>query len=275
MAEISAATVMSLRGKTGLPMMECKKALAATGGDETAAIEWLRKQGIKTKESRIDRDTECGRVAAYADLARKVGAMVEVKCESAPVANSPEFRAFTNDLAKQLALGPGAKTPDELLKQPSLATPGKTLGEQKDDMFNRIREVMNVTRVVRIDGPCGAYAHHDGSAASLVEITGDSAEAAKDIAMHIVAMKPRYVSKEDVDPAAVAKEREILSEAAKTEGKPEAIIAKMVEGRLKNFYAEHTLLEQPFVKDNALSVGKVAGGAKIKVVRFIHWELGK
>jgi elongation factor Ts len=275
MAEISAASVMSLRGKTGLPMMECKKALIATGGDETAAEEWLRKQGIKTKESRIDRVTECGRIAVFADLELKVGAMVEVKCESAPVSNSPEFRQFTNDLAKQLAVGPGAKTPEELLKQPSIAQKGKTLGEQKDDMFNRIREVMNVARVVRIDGPCGAYAHHDGTAASLVEIAGGSVEAAKDIAMHVVAMKPRYVAKEDVDPAAVAKEREIQSAAAKSEGKPEAIIAKMVEGRMKNFYAEHALLEQPFVKDSAITVGKLAGGAKIKVIRFVHWELGK
>ncbi len=275
MSEISAASVMSLRGKTGLPMMECKKALRETGGDEDAAVEWLRKQGIKTKESRIDRATECGRIAVFADLELKVGAMVEVMCESAPVANSPEFRQFVSDVAKQLAVGPGAKSPDDLLKQPSVALAGKSLGEQKDDMFNRIREVMHVTRIVRIDGPCGAYAHHDGTAASLVEISGSSAEAAKDVAMHVVAMKPRYVSKEDVDPAAVAKEREILSEAAKGEGKPEAIIAKMVEGRLKNFFAEHALLEQPFVKDSALTVGKLASGAKIKVVRFVHWELGK
>ncbi len=201
MAEITASAVMSLRGKTGLPMMDCKKALTETGGDEAAAIEWLRKQGIKTKDSRIDRDTECGRIAVYADLDKKVGAMIELKCESAPVANSPEFRQFANDLAKQLALGPGAKTPEDLLKQPSLAEKGKTLGEQKDDMFNRIREVMNVSRLVRIDGPCGGYAHHDGSAASLVEVSGGSVDAAKDVAMHVVAMKPRFVSKDDVDPA--------------------------------------------------------------------------
>jgi elongation factor Ts len=275
MAEISAAAVMSLRGKTGLPMMECKKALAETGGDEAAAMEWLRKQGIKTKESRIDRATDMGRIAVYTDLTAKVGAMIELMCESAPVSNSPEFRQFANDLAKQLATGPGAKTPEELLKQPSHTLEGKTLAEQKDDMFNRIREVMNVTRIVRIDAPCGAYAHHDGTAAALVEVSGGTAEAAKDVAMHVVAMKPKFVSKEDVDPAAVAKEREILTAAAKSEGKPDAIIAKMVEGRLKNFYAEQALLEQPFVKDSALTVGKLATDAKMKVVRFVHWELGK
>src|SRR5271154_6996801 len=94
MAEISAAAVMSLRGKTGLPMMDCKKALAESGGDEAAAVEWLRKQGIKTKESRIDRATEAGRIAVFADINQGVGAMVEVRCESAPVAGSPEFRQF-------------------------------------------------------------------------------------------------------------------------------------------------------------------------------------
>src|SRR5271168_4964459 len=129
MAEISAAAVMSLRGKTGLPMMDCKKALAETGGDEAAAMEWLRKQGIKTKESRIDRATEMGRIAVYADLDAGVGAMVELMCESAPVSNSPEFRQFANDLARQLAVGAGAKSPDELLKQPSASLKGKTLGE--------------------------------------------------------------------------------------------------------------------------------------------------
>lgn len=275
MPEISAAAVMSLRGKTGLPMMDCKRALAETGGDEDKAMEWLRKQGIKTKESRIDRATEAGRISVYADLAGGVGAMIELKCESAPVANSPEFRQFANDLAKQLATGKGAKTADELLAQPSLTLAGKTLGEQKDDMFNRIREVMNVSRLVRINAPCGGYAHHDGTAAALVEVQGGTPEAAKDVAMHVVAMKPKFVAKEDVDPALVDKEREILSAAALKEGKPESIVAKMVEGRLKNFFAEQALLEQPFVKDSAITVGKLAAGAKMKVIRFVHWELGK
>jgi elongation factor Ts len=276
MAEITAAMVKALRERTGLPMMDCKKALQETGGDEQQAVDWLRKQGIKTKETRIGRETSAGRVAVYADHAKGVGAMIELMCESAPVANSPEFIAFANDLAKQLATGPGAKTAEELLAQKSLSKPGITFGEQKDDMFNRIREVFNVGRILRIDAPCGAYAHHDGSLGALVEVSGGTADAAKDIAMHVAANKSTtVVRKEDLDPAAVDKERAILTEAARAEGKPENIIAKMIEGRLKNFFAEQVLLEQPFVKDDKQTVGKIADAAKMKVVRFERWELGK
>ncbi|HEV7226510.1 MAG TPA: translation elongation factor Ts [Pirellulales bacterium] len=275
MAEISAAMVKALRERTGLPMMDCKKALQETGGDEQQAVDWLRKQGIKTKETRIGRETSAGRIAVYADHAKGVGAMVELMCESAPVANSAEFISFANDLAKQLATGRGAKTAEELLGQPSLSKPGTTLAEQKDDMFNRIREVFNIGRILRIDAPCGAYAHHDGSLGALVEVSGGTPEAAKDVAMHVAAAKPAVVKKEDLDPAAVDKERAILTEAARSEGKPENIIAKMIEGRLKNFFAEQVLLEQPFVKDDKQTVGKVADAAKMKVVRFVRWELGK
>ena len=275
MAEITAAAVKSLREKTGLPMMECKRALQETGGNEDAAVDWLRKQGIKTKETRLGRETSAGRIAVYADVGQRVGAMIELKCESAPVSSSAEFRQFAADLARQLALGPGAATADELFAQPSISAPGKTLGDQRDDMFNRIREVFNLSRMVRIDGPSGGYAHHDGSSGALVEVSGGATETAKDIAMHVVAQKPQVVSKENLDPAEIEKERDILSEAARKEGKPENIISKMIEGRMKNFYAEKVLLEQPFVRDDTQTVGKLAGSTGTKVVRFIRWELGK
>ena len=275
MAEITAAAVMKLREETGLPMMDCKKALQATGGDHDQAVKHLREQGIKTQVTRLDRETSAGRVAIYVDMAAGVGAMIELKCESAPVSNSPEFKQYANDLAKQLATGPGAATPDELLKQPAAGKPGQTLGEQKDDMFNRIREVFNLTRVVRVNGRVGGYAHHDGTLGVLVQVEGGTPEVAKDVAMHVAAQKPLVVAKEDLDPSAIDREREILTTAAKKEGKPENIIAKMVEGRLRNFFAEKVLNEQPFVKDDSQSVGKMAAAAKMKVVKFIRWELGK
>jgi len=109
LAEITAAAVMALRDKTGLPMMECKKALQECGGNTEEAVEWLRKQGVKTQAMRADRETTTGRLAVYTDIAKGVGAMIEVKCESAPVAGSPDFKDFVNDVAKTLALGPGAK----------------------------------------------------------------------------------------------------------------------------------------------------------------------
>ncbi len=275
MAEITAAAVKVLRERTGLPMMECKKALQETGGNEDAAVDWLRKQGIKTKETRLGRETSAGRIAVFADFAAGKGAMIELKCESAPVAGSAEFRDFATDVAKQLALGPGAKTPEELLSQPSPSRKGSTLGEVKDDMFNRIREVFNLTRIERIVGQCGAYAHHDGSSGALVQVTGGNAEAAKEIALHVTAQRPQVVSKEDLPADEIAKEREILAAAARQEGKPENIIAKMIDGRLKSFFSERVLLEQPFVKDDKQTVGKIAEQAKMKVVKFVRWELAK
>jgi elongation factor Ts len=278
MPEITAAAVMALREKTGLPMMECKKALQECGGNTDEAVEWLRKQGIKTQSMRADRETSCGRLAVYTDPAKGIGAMIEMRCESPPVAGSPDFKDFCNDIAKTLALGPGAKTPEELLAQKSLAHPDKTLGEIKDELFNRMREVFELARIRRIVAPCGGYAHHDGSKAALVEIVGEkaaaAAETAKEIAMHVVALAPQAIRKEDLDPAVVEKEREILTEAARKEGKPENIIAKMIEGRLRNFFAQCVLLEQPFVKDDKQSVGQLAKQAGIEIKSVEHWKLG-
>lgn len=279
MAAITAAAVMALREKTGLPMMECKKALAECGGDTEQAVDWLRKQGVKTQAMRADRETSMGRLAIFTDLEKSVGAIIELKCESAPVAGSPDFKEFVNDIAKTLALGPGAASPEELLDQKSLAHPDKTLGELKDDLFNRMREVFELSRICRIDAPCGGYAHHDGSKAALVEITGETtgsaaAEVAKDVAMHIVALSPQAIVKEDLDQKVVDKEREILTEAAKQEGKPENIIQKMIEGRLRNFFSQCVLLEQPFVKDDKQSVGKLVQSAGLDVKRMEHWKIG-
>ena len=117
MAAITAAAVMALREKTGLPMMECKKALAECGGDTEQAVDWLRKQGVKTQALRADRETSMGRLAIFTDLEKGVGTLIELKCESAPVAGSPDFKDFVNDIAKTLALGPGAASPEELLDQ--------------------------------------------------------------------------------------------------------------------------------------------------------------
>ena len=279
MAEITAAAVMALRDKTGLPMMECKKALLECGGNTEQAVEWLRKQGVKTQAMRADRETSTGRLAVYADPANNVGTIIELKCESAPVANSQDFKALAEDIATTLALGPGAKSPAELLAQKSHAHPDKTLAEIKDDLFNRMREVFDLARICRIDAPCGGYAHHDGSKAAIVEVAGkttgpDVATVAKDISMHVVALAPQAITKEDLDPVAVAKEREILTEAARGEGKPENIIAKMIEGRRRNFFSQCGLLEQPFVKDDKQTVGQLAKSAGLEVKRVENWKLG-
>jgi elongation factor Ts len=276
MADISAAAVKSLRDKTSLPMMKCKEALQATGGDEQAAIEWLRKDNIKVQESRIGRETAFGRMGLYIDWNKGVGALVETLCESAPVAANVDFIALANDLAKQLATGPGAADGDALLAQKSPSNPSVLLKDQMLDLANRIREVFKVGRVVRIDGKCGGYVHHAGKTVGvLVEVEGGTPEAAKDVCMQIAAQRPQVLAKEDLNPADVEKEREILSEAARNEGKPENIIGKMVEGRLRNYFAERVLLEQPFIKDDKRTVGKYAADNGMKILRYVHWELGR
>jgi elongation factor Ts len=275
MAEISAKAVMALRAKTQLPMMECKKALIEADGDQEAAFTLLRKQGKKTMEARSDRETAFGRIAIRAEAETGRGAMIELCCESDPVAKGSDFRELYEAILNQLFEGPGAETPAELLAQPSPANPDQTLEEAKQDLFNRIREIMNLTRIQRIDGACGGYVHHNGMLGALVHVEGGNQQLANEVAMHITAMNPDVVSTDQLDQAAVANEREILIEAARKEGKPENIIEKMVEGRLRNYYAERVLLEQAFVKDEKMTVGKICKEAGMKVLGFTKWELGK
>lgn len=272
MSGISAAAVKSLRERTGLPMMDCKKALAEAEGDQEAAVDLLRKRGAKVAAERSGRDTEFGRMGIY--TSPQVGAMVELKCESAPVTKNEEFLQLATDLAQQLATGPGAASADELLAQPSPSKDGMMLKEQLEDLFNRIREVFKVGRIIRIDGPCGGYSHNASTVSGvLVEASGDESKV-KDICMHIAAMRPQALTPEELDPAIVDKEREILRAAALEEGKPENIVDKMVEGRLRSFFAESVLLEQPFVKEQKQTVGEFAKENGLEVKRFIHWELG-
>lgn len=278
MPEITAAAVKALREKTGLPMMDCKRALTEADGNPEAAIEWLREKGKKFGVTRGGRETSAGRIAMVASIEPGIGAMVELRCESAPVANNEEFVALARDLAQQLAFGPGAATGDELLLQPSPGQAGKTIREQFDDLTNRIREVFRVHRIVRIDAPCGGYVHHNGGAGVLLQVEGGNAELAKDICMHIAAMRPSVVSRADVDLALVEKEREIAATAARNEGKPEKIIPKIAEGKLKDFFAQQCLAEQIHAnkeKYGGQTVGKLAEAAGMKLVRFVHWELGK
>lgn len=276
MAEITAEAVKAFRARTGLPLMDCKRALAEANGDEDAAIEALRKAGEKLADKRADRETAFGRFGIFADVSKSIGAMVELKCESAPVAQNEEFIQLANDLAQALAEGDAAATAEELLAREAPSKPGTTLAEQKADMFNRIREVFNVGRMIRFDTACGGYSHNAGTVAGvLLSLEGGTDEAAKDICMHIAAMKPRVLNVDELDADVVEKEREILRSAALAEGKPENIVDKMVEGRMRNFYAETVLTEQPFVKDDSQTVSKYADAAGMKLHSFVHWVLGE
>ncbi|GHT26463.1 elongation factor Ts [Planctomycetales bacterium] len=275
--EISAAVVKAFRDKYGLPLMECKRALVEAEGDEQKAIELLRKSGAKAMASRGDRVTESGRIAIYTDPKKQVTAMAELLCESAPVASTEEFVALVNGLAEQLATGPGAATPDELLAQ---QFPGKdiTLKQAFDDLTNKIREVFKLTRIVRIEGPCGAYLHHNNAVGVLLPIEGDNTDLGKDICMHIASMKPQVLSADQLSPADVERERNIVAETVRADEKnakkPENVLQKIIDGKMKDFFAEKTLLGQQFVKDATKTVQQVAEEGKIKIKDMIHWVLG-
>jgi len=276
MTTISAAAVKAFRERTGLPLMDCKQALQEAGGDEDLAFEVLRKKGKQLSDKRSDRETAFGRFGMYIGTDKSVGAMVELLCESAPVTNNEDFVRLAQDLATQLATGPGAATAEELLSQDSPSMPGTTLSQQKEDLFNRIREVFNVGRMVRVEGACGGYQHNAGTTAGvLLRVDGGSDEVAKDVSMHVAAMKPEVVNADELDEEQVNKEREILTAAAKAEGKPDNIVAKMVEGRLRQYCAERALVEQPFVKDDKQSVGDYAKQNGMSVVAFWHWVIGE
>ncbi|HMO83554.1 MAG TPA: translation elongation factor Ts [Lacipirellulaceae bacterium] len=274
MPAITAALVKELRDETGLPMMDCKKALEESDGDKEAAKQKLRESGKKLMSIRQDRATEEGRIGVYASVGGKVGAIIELQCESAPVAQNEEFVQLANDLAQQLATGPGAKTPEELWAQPSPSKKGATLEQQRDDLQNKIREVFRLARIERIDAPTGGFVHM-AKIGVLVEVEGGGDELAKDVALHVAAMSPKAATKESLAPELVAKEKQIQIERARQEGKPENIIEKMIEGRMRNFYAEHVLEEQPFVRDESQTVGALAKAGGMKVKRFVRWTLGE
>lgn len=274
MAEITAAMVMKLRDETSLPMMDCKKALQESGGDFEKAKTALREKGIKIMGMRADRPTEEGRIAVFTSLNPGVGAMIELQVESAPVAKHEEIVALANDLAKQLATGPGTKTAEDLWTQPAPSRKGVTLQQWKDEIEGKMREVVRLARVLRVESPSGGYVHHDAKSGVLLEVEGGNDELARGIAMHVAAMKPKATTKEELDPALVEKERAILTEQARSEGKPDNIIEKMIEGRMRNFYAENVLAEQPFVKDDKQSVAKIASSGGMKLKKFTRWQLG-
>jgi elongation factor Ts len=202
---------------------------------------------------------------------------VELKCESAPVTQNEEFIQLADCMAQALATASTEiTTGDELLALPSPVKSGMTIGEQKAELFNRIREKFDVGRFAKFDGVCGGYSHNSGTVAGvLLQIEGGTDEAAKDVAMHIAAMRPAALTTEELDKSEIEKEREFLRAAAIKEGKPESIVDKMVEGRLRQFFAEKVLLEQPFVKDDKQTVGQYVKGSGMQVKKFVFYILGQ
>ena len=272
MAEITAGQVKELRERTGSGMMECKKALQQVGGDIEAAVELMRKAG------QAKADKKAGRIAAEGLIVirQTVGAaaMVEINCETDFVTKNDDFRAFADAVADTALNGDPADL--AALLALNMAN-GQSVEQNRRECIAKIGENMNVRRFARLasdQGVIGCYLHGTRIGV-LVELAGGDADLAKDIAMHIAASRPLCVSAEDVPADLVARERDIFAAQAATSGKPANIIDKMVEGRLRKYFEEITLLGQPFVKDTEQSVDQLLKAHKAKAIGFARFELGE
>jgi elongation factor Ts len=266
---ITADTVKQLRERTGAGMMECKRALVETKGDLDAAAELMRKSGLAKADKKAARVAAEGTVQI--ERSGNDAALVEVNCETDFVARSDEFQAFARDVAAA-ALKHAPSTLEHLLELPHGAV---SLDERRRALIAKIGENIAVRRFVRISSPgaLGTYIH-GARIGSVVALEGGDDSLARDIAMHVAAANPAYIDAGDVPAEMLAKEREILTEQTKGEKKPPDIIAKMVEGRLRKYLGEITLMGQPFVKDEDTTVEKLVKKAGAKVLMFARYEVG-
>jgi elongation factor Ts len=266
---ITADTVKQLRERTGAGMMECKKALVETKGDLDAAAELMRKSGLAKADKKAARVAAEGAIAI--ERLHQSAAMIEVNCETDFVARSDEFQAFARELAKA-ALGASAASVEALME---LRHGGGTLEEQRRALIAKIGENIAVRRFERVTAPgaLGSYIHGT-RIGTLVALEGGDEALARDLAMHIAAVNPAYLDASAVPAAVLDKEREILTEQTKGEKKPPEIVAKMVEGRLRKFLGEITLLGQPFVKDPEITIEKLLKKSGARVRNFVRYEVG-
>jgi len=268
--EISAALVKTLRDRTNLPMMECKKALIHANGDLEKAIDWLRTNIKGVAVSKGGRETAEGRIVAFVAADLKTAALVEMRCESPPVVKAEAFVKLGNDIAMQAA-SKNPATVEALVADPTVA-------ERINEVFGLLRENMKPARFKRLAGGLiGSYCHHDGSIGVLVQVEGATADPQllRDVCMHITAKNPISGLREDVPEAVVAKEKEIATAQATAMGKPAQLAEKIAEGKLKTFFAENVLVEQPFVKDETKTVGELLKAAGLTLKGFVRYKVGE
>jgi elongation factor Ts len=288
MADITVDLIKALREKTGAGMMDCKQALVATAGDVETALDWLRKKGLAAAAKKSSRVAAEGLVAVAAGP--REGAIVEVNAETDFVARNDQFQNFVHTVAK-LALDSSADM--ESLKQMPYPS-GRSVAEELTHLIATVGENMSLRRAAKLfvnEGVVAVYVHNAlspglGRIGVLVglESAGDSDKLTalgRQIAMHVAAAKPDALRIEDVEPAALERERSILVDQARASGKPEAIIGKMVEGRLRKYYEEVVLLEQVFVIDGETKIAKVIEaaakdvGAPVALTGFVRFSLGE
>ncbi|WP_410474113.1 translation elongation factor Ts [Guyparkeria sp. TX1] len=269
---ITASLVKELRERTGSGMMECKKALVETDGDIEAAIEQMRKSGLAKADKKAGRVAAEGQVAIAMSDDRKSAAMVEINSETDFVSKGDDFTGFAQSVADKIL----ADDPADMDAVNALDVDGEKADDRRKALVAKLGENIQIRRFVRMatSGVIGAYRHGERIGV-LVELEGGSEELARDLAMHVAATKPNCVDESQVDEATVEKEREIFRAQATESGKPPEIVEKMIDGRIRKFLAEITLVGQPFVKDPDQTVGQLLKKEGAKVVRFERMEVGE
>lgn len=271
---ISAQDVKKLRDITGAGMMDCKKALTESNGDFDAAVDFLRKQGQKVAAKRADREAKEGVVNTAILDGGKTGVMVEVNCETDFVARNEDFQKMAQDFT-QIVID---NRPADMEALKALTTPeGITVAVKLDEMTGKIGEKIDIRRfaIIQTEGQIVEYVHPGARLAVLVDMNGggDLEAAGKDLAMQIAAMNPISVSSDEVPQDVQDRELDVARELARNEGKPEAMLDKIAEGRLRKFFQESVLLEQAFVKDAGLTVKEMLKKADANVSRFVRFAL--
>ena len=277
----TAQNVKELREMTGCGMMDCKKALTETNGDMDKAVEFLREKGLATAAKKAGRIASEGIVLAYMSDDKKVASMIEVNSETDFVAKNDEFLAFVNNVAKIVA----EKNPADVEALKALPYEGtETVGEKLTALIAKIGENMNIRRFARVEGSPCSYIHGGGRIGVLVEAEGaldteEKYEAARDVAMQVAAINPLYLSKDVVPEEDVEKEKKIIiaqiKEDPKNASKPDAIIEKMVGGKINKFFEQNCLLQQEFVKDGDFKVEKYLETKGVKLAGYIRFEKGE
>lgn len=272
--EISASMVMELRKLTGLSMMDCKKALVESGGDQQKAIDWLRQRGLKKVAERSDNATPNGRVFVHRNPQTQQVGMAALGCESEPVVSTDDFRTLGAAVAEAAA---SMDNPSPESVKNATASNGRKISDMMDDVLNRIREKIIVTNVGAAREHVAWYVHHNGMVGVLVEFNQAFPETlGADICMHIAAINPKALKREDVSADEVNREREAIRQEVAASGKPAQMIDNIVNGKMNRWYSEFVLLEQPFVKDDKKSVAQVLKEASptLTINRFLRFKVG-
>lgn len=273
---ITAAQVKELRERTGAGMMECKKALVETDGDIEAAIENMRKSGQAKAAKKAGRIAAEGVIVVSFNADGDKAAMVEVNCETDFVGKDDNFTSFASAVAERVLAG-GADDVTTLMEQSLHEGEETTVNQAREALVSKLGENMNVRRFTRFDASSGKLVsyRHGVRIGVVLEIEGGDAELGKDLAMHIAATNPICLDEDEMPQDLLAKEREIVTVQAQESGKPEQIIEKMVDGRMRKFLAENTLLGQAFVKDPDTNVAKLLQSRGAKLIRFQRFEVGE